>query len=73
MLLDVREALEFKRAHMPGSINIPLSVFEDNLKGLIETTELLDKVTLVCKSGVRAHEALNKIKKLWLFVLKYGK
>ncbi len=59
--IDVREADEFNAGHIEGSLNAPLSKFED----YIETCKSIagsNNLTLVCKSGVRSQKALSILK-----------
>ena len=54
VVVDVREAHEFANAHIPKSVNMPLSSF--NPHGLPK-----DKpVVLICHSGMRSRSALSK-------------
>ena len=52
-LIDVREVEEFEEGHVKGSVNMPLSNFE-------ETVDSLDKnkkYYIICRSGQRSHAA----------------
>jgi len=54
VVVDVREAHEFASAHIPSSLNMPLSTFSP--QGLPS-----DKpVVLICHSGMRSRSALSK-------------
>jgi rhodanese-related sulfurtransferase len=58
-LVDVRTPAEYETAHVPGSINIPLSLVQQHAAQL--AAELRGPVVLVCQSGNRArtaHQAL---------------
>ena len=54
IVVDVREAHEYAAGHIPGALNMPLSVFEP--------VELPSgkPVVLSCQSGRRSLAALNK-------------
>jgi len=60
--IDVREADEFKSQHIEGSLNTPLSNFENYLAPIIQLGKTF-KIVLVCKSGVRSGNALNLLQK----------
>ena len=60
--VDVREADEYKAQHIEGSLNTPLSGFENSLEPIIQLAKTF-KLVLVCKSGVRSGNALNLLKK----------
>lgn len=52
-LIDVRELDEYVAGHIPKAVNIPLSIFQDN----IESFRDQDDVYLVCQSGNRSMRA----------------
>lgn len=54
LVIDVRSKEEFEQGHVEGSINVPLEEFEDYIKTLDKDTN----VTIVCRSGKRAGQAL---------------
>jgi len=56
MLIDVRTAEEFYRAHAPGSINIPLHEIRD-IASIVPDKDT--PIMLCCKSGSRASDALE--------------
>lgn len=58
ILIDVREADEFKDQHISNAQSIPLSTFEKNFKKLICPPD--KKIIFHCKSGSRSAEAANK-------------
>lgn len=60
--IDVREPDEFEASHIEGSINTPLSRFEDSLEAIARLAKSF-KLILVCKSGIRSGNALNILKK----------
>jgi rhodanese-related sulfurtransferase len=55
LLVDVREPHEFATARIPGSVNLPLSVFDPSLiePGPEQT------VVFSCRSGVRSLTAID--------------
>jgi rhodanese-related sulfurtransferase len=54
-LIDVREPDEYTDGHIPGAINVPLSVLESSL-GDIPSTGI---VHMVCRSGARSATACD--------------
>ncbi len=52
-LIDVREEEEYAAAHIPGTINIPLSEFPARIDEISEESS----VFLVCNTGVRSSQA----------------
>ena len=59
-LVDVRDVVEFKEGHIPGSINIPVASFASQ-------SEVLDKkkqIIVYCNSGGRSYNAYRKLMKL---------
>ena len=61
VLLDVRSEEEYKKGHIPGSINIPESEIER------VTDEIMDHTTPVyvyCLSGAKSWNATNVMKNL---------
>ncbi|MEW6336667.1 MAG: SulP family inorganic anion transporter [Acidobacteriota bacterium] len=62
VVLDVREAEEYERGHLPGARNLPL-------RSIIEAAPSLDRerpLFLVCRSGRRSTRAMN-----WLLDLGF--
>ena len=58
VLLDVREADEFQRGHIPGAVNEPLS-------GIAHTALPKDKpLYLYCLRGTRSRRAARILKKM---------
>lgn len=60
VIIDVRNAAEFKKAHAEGSINIPLPEMEERLD---EIRAIKEPIVVVCGGGTRngrAHELLDK-------------
>lgn len=52
-LVDVRETWEYEEGHLPGAVNIPLSVFTERFTEIDEGKAVL----LVCRSGGRSMQA----------------
>ena len=52
VLIDVREADEYRRGTLPGAINVPLSDLEAG-----RTAGVPDGAVLFCQSGVRSQRA----------------
>lgn len=64
LLIDVRTPAEFERAHLPGSINLPLA--NCNPAGLGNILQQLGaaggvKVCLICQSGTRSNMAAQQL------------
>ena len=58
VLMDVREADEFRSGHIPGAINAPLSTIE-------QVTLPKDKPLFVyCLRGTRSRRAVNRLKRM---------
>ena len=55
LLIDVRSAAEFAAISVPGSVNIPLPLLEDNVAAI--GAALAGPVELLCQSGPRAERA----------------
>lgn len=53
MLIDVREPHEFRRRHINGAVNVPLS----QLKQRIQEIPQDKKIFLYCQSGMRSKQA----------------
>jgi len=49
-LIDVREADEYRRGHLPQAVNIPLSAFQDRVAEVGKDLPIV----LVCASGGRS-------------------
>ena len=52
ILLDVRTEEEYKVAHIPNSINIPLNNLDSQIEHLLPYRD--DKVIIYCRSGRRS-------------------
>lgn len=58
VLLDVREADEFRSGHIPGAVNVPLSAIE-------QATLPKDKPLYVyCLRGTRSKQVVNCLKQM---------
>lgn len=58
VLLDVREADEFRSGHIPGAVNTPLSVID-------QVTLPKDKQIFVyCLRGTRSRRAVSRLKRM---------
>lgn len=53
MIVDVRETHEFEAGHVPGAVNVPLSVLRDRMGELPTDRE----IWLYCLSGKRSYDA----------------
>lgn len=63
VIIDVREEDEFLAEHVENSINIPLSSFAGMAPGVLNQLGQ-SKILIMCRSGVRAVQALNMVKGL---------
>ena len=59
LLLDVREADEYRAGHIPGSLNLPLSLLPLRCEELGGTTRPL---FVYCLSGARSRQAADYLK-----------
>ena len=67
VLLDVRTEDEYKKAHIPGSINIP----EGEVQKLeMQVADRNTPVFIYCLSGAKSWNAVNKLKELGYTNLK---
>ena len=55
VLIDVREADEYKSGHIPGAVNLPLSALNQAELPWDKSTELL----VHCLAGTRSRKAVN--------------
>lgn len=59
MLIDVREAHEFRGGYIPGATNIPLSQLQNRLYDIPKDQRIL----LYCRSGMRSKSAARLLLK----------
>ena len=59
-IIDVRTPAEFESAHIPGSYNVPLDLLAEHAGELASAVG--GPVVLVCRSGVRAHQAEHTLR-----------
>ena len=57
-LLDVRTPAEYRRGHIPGSVNVPLQSI-DEIEYLVDNKE--DPLFLYCHSGARSSMAAEEL------------
>lgn len=58
-VIDVREANEYAKGHIPGAINVPLSA----LSGILDVApDKSEKLYLHCLGGGRSGKAVNQLK-----------
>lgn len=62
VFLDVRTPDEFTRAHIQGSINVPLDMVECDIRALIP--DMTTKVYVYCLSGSRSAHAVDRMIRL---------
>ncbi|UOY89993.1 rhodanese-like domain-containing protein [Bacillus glycinifermentans] len=59
LLIDVREAHEFRSGHISGAVNIPLSMVHQRLKDIPKDKKLI----LYCQSGMRSKQFAKVLQK----------
>ncbi|MGL5541143.1 MAG: rhodanese-like domain-containing protein [Erysipelotrichaceae bacterium] len=59
ILIDVRETYEYASGHIPGSVNIPLSLLPVRIQDVADTRS--QRLVVQCLSGGRSAQA-----KMWL-------
>jgi rhodanese-related sulfurtransferase len=72
-LLDVRTPAEFEAVHIPGAYNVPLDLLREHRNEIRE--HLDDDVVLVCRSGQRAaqaEQALRRAGRVKVHILEGG-
>lgn len=57
IFIDVRTEEEYREAHIPGSINIPLNDLPSS--EFVKRLQKNSKIRLNCHSGMRSHSAKN--------------
>jgi len=62
VLIDVREADEYKSGHIPDAINIPLSRLSDMAEGLLPDKKAV--LFVYCLSGMRSKKAVKLLQNL---------
>lgn len=61
IVVDVREAEEYARGHVPNARHIPLGQFDKRLQELAKYKE--KPVIVMCQSGNRSHSACGSLRK----------
>ena len=61
-LIDVREVDEYQQAHIPNSINIPLSLIPIKIQDYVNDKDT--PIFLYCLSGARSYQAQSLLKKM---------
>lgn len=56
-IVDVRESYEFATGHIPGAVNVPMSVLPRDYRDLPRD----HRVFLVCEVGVRSGQATDAL------------
>ena len=64
VVVDVCEPAEFRKGHIPGAINIPLSQIEENTKKLERYKKQGRPLVVSCQSGNRSSKGAAKLRKL---------
>jgi rhodanese-related sulfurtransferase len=65
LIIDVREADEFKTEKVPGSLHLPLSQLDLVAPGILTPLKNCS-ITIMCRSGGRASMAYEKLKAMQL-------
>lgn len=60
VLIDVRNPSEYKRAHIPGSVNLPLNQLKSADKFI---PDLGTPVFVYCANGARAERAVKRLRR----------
>ncbi|MCO1337359.1 hypothetical protein BJH93_00370 [Kocuria polaris] len=60
VVLDVRSAAEFEAVHIPGSVNVPLTLLGADPSRVAERLGER-RVVLTCQAGPRAHQARERL------------
>lgn len=63
-VLDVRTPGEFETIHMPGAYNVPLDLLREHRDEILSHVD--DDVVLVCRSGQRAAQAEELLRRVGL-------
>lgn len=63
-LIDVRTPAEFETAHIPGAYNVPLDLLREHRDEIVK--HLDQDVVLICKSGQRAAQADDTLRRVGL-------
>lgn len=58
-LVDVRTVDEYNENHIEGAVNLPVDEIDNNLDSVINNKD--SYIIVYCKSGVRSHEAYEKL------------
>lgn len=61
-LIDVRTAEEYAQGHIPGSINLPLNILEDDIFDAVP--DMSTPIFLYCLSGSRSIQAAAALQEL---------
>ncbi len=69
VIIDLRDAKEFREGHISGSRNIPLSSLKNHLE---ELREIQQPIVMVCKMGQTAGGAIQQVGGQNLYRLEGG-
>ncbi|MDR2012859.1 MAG: rhodanese-like domain-containing protein [Rhodanobacter sp.] len=61
LLIDVSNAQDFEKGHVPGAKHVAMSQFDPENKDLVKVREL--PVAIVCKTGQTSAQAAQRLKK----------
>lgn len=64
VVIDVRESAEYRKGHIPGAVNVPLSQLGDDSAKLARYRKSGVPVVVACQSGTRAGRAASVLRKL---------
>jgi rhodanese-related sulfurtransferase len=51
-LIDVRETQEYEKAHIDGTVSLPVSSFKQNYQDVLQDKD--EEIILICRSGGRS-------------------
>ncbi len=57
ILIDVQTRRDYEKAHLPGSINLPLEIFDTQIERVVEDKE--KPIFVYCQKGVRSLVAVD--------------
>lgn len=60
MVIDVRPAVQYRKGHVEGAVNIPLETFDTGFQSLSRGEK---KLVIICTCGRRALAAIKKLAK----------
>ncbi len=62
-VIDIRESAEFRKGHIPGAVNIPLSQLADSESKLKRYKNAGTPLVVACQTGMRAGKGAAQLRK----------